>query len=630
MRAYNIAAAEGSVKDTLKELQIILDFQLSEEGCPVEISKEGKGIFLKKDGDRHVLHYSAEGELARAWFLLLRMEEKEEYEYRETCRFENLEVMLDCSRNAVMRPETLKEYIRMLAACGYNALQLYTEDTIKVSGEPYFGYMRGAYTEEELHEVDEYAKKFGIELIPCIQTLAHINQITRYDQYKKIVDINDILLVDEEGTYELLEHVIASAARAYSSRKINIGMDEAHMLGLGKYLDEHGYQERYQIMIRHLKRVMEILNRYGFRPMMWSDMFFRLLSKGAYTIQEDQVDEELFQMIPKDVELVYWDYYSMDYTHYYENLKMHRRMSPNVGFAAGAWKWTGFAPENGYSLRAGQQSMKACLDSGIKDFIVTCWGDNGAEASAFSVLPCLFRYAEAAYRGCSVEVDNTEEMELSDQAFRVLTGLTFEEFMKADSPNQIFHKTEHCHANPCKYLLYNDVLIGTFDSLVTEDAKEEYLQKQTELEKLVKSGSRYAYIFETLAKLCAVLSIKADMGIRIYRNYQDKNITEMRKIAEDEIPELLHRIEEFQESFSRQWHRDNKALGFEIQLIRLGGLKERLVYAQRQILLWLEGGKDRVEELEEKRLPFAYVAVTDASEANVNVWSTIVSPGVIG
>ena len=104
----------------------------------------------------------------------------------------------------------------------------------------------------------------------------------------------------------------------------------------------------------------------------------------------------------------------------------------------------------------------------------------------------------------------------------------------------------------------------------------------------------------------------------------------MRKIAEDEIPELLHRIEEFQESFSRQWHRDNKALGFEIQLIRLGGLKERLVYAQRQILLWLEGGKDRVEELEEKRLPFAYVAVTDASKANVNVWSTIVSPGVIG
>ena len=38
-------------------------------------------------------------------------------------------VMLDMSRNAVMRPDELKKYMKTLADLGYNMVQLYTEDT---------------------------------------------------------------------------------------------------------------------------------------------------------------------------------------------------------------------------------------------------------------------------------------------------------------------------------------------------------------------------------------------------------------------------------------------------------------------------------------------------------------------
>ena len=54
-----------------------------------------------------------------------------------------LGVMLDCSRNAVLRPEELYRFIDILAKMGYNTLQLYTEDTYEIEGEPYFGYLRG-------------------------------------------------------------------------------------------------------------------------------------------------------------------------------------------------------------------------------------------------------------------------------------------------------------------------------------------------------------------------------------------------------------------------------------------------------------------------------------------------------
>ena len=87
-------------------------------------------------------------------------------------QYKTMGVMLDMSWNAVMKVSQLKKYIDYLSAMGFNALELYTEDTFKIEGEPYFGYLRGGYTAAEIKEIDAYAASKGIELIPCIQTLA--------------------------------------------------------------------------------------------------------------------------------------------------------------------------------------------------------------------------------------------------------------------------------------------------------------------------------------------------------------------------------------------------------------------------------------------------------------------------
>ena len=101
---------------------------------------------------------------------------------------------------------------------------LYTEDTLEVENEPYFGYFRGAYTREEIHEIDVFASLFGIELIPCVQTLAHLGAIKRYPVYQPIFDEGDVLLADDSRTAVLIDHLFASCAKAFSSRRINIGM----------------------------------------------------------------------------------------------------------------------------------------------------------------------------------------------------------------------------------------------------------------------------------------------------------------------------------------------------------------------------------------------------------------------
>ena len=138
-----------------------------------------------------------------------------------------LGVMLDCSRNAVMKPEKVKEFIDVLAKIGYNTLELYMEDTYEIEGEPYFGYLRGGYTAQELKDIDAYAEEKGVELIPAIQTLAHFNNLAKLPHYEDIIDINDILLVENEKTYALIDKMFKTLHETFSSRLVNIGMDEA-------------------------------------------------------------------------------------------------------------------------------------------------------------------------------------------------------------------------------------------------------------------------------------------------------------------------------------------------------------------------------------------------------------------
>ena len=101
------------------------------------------------------------------------------------------------------------------------------------------------------------------------QTLAHLNAAVNWSVYKNLTDVNDVLLIDDEKTYEFIEKAISSLRKSFKSDRIHIGMDEAHMVGRGKYLDKHGDVDKTELMLRQLDRVQKICRKYGFRPMLW-------------------------------------------------------------------------------------------------------------------------------------------------------------------------------------------------------------------------------------------------------------------------------------------------------------------------------------------------------------------------
>ena len=507
--------------------------------------------------------------------------------------FQTLGVMIDMSRNAVMNINGLKQFLRLLKKMGYNCVMLYTEDTYEVDGEPYFGYMRGRYTKNEMKEIDFFAASLGITVIPCIQTLAHLNAAFRWGQVPR--DCDDILLTDDERTYELIDHMLATLSECFASRKIHIGMDEAHLLGRGKHLDKHGYETVNTIMKRHLARICEIAEKYNYELMLWSDMYFRPWNNGAYTIPKCDIPREIVESFPKSVIPVYWDYYQSKESAYGDMIENHRQLSDKTWFAGGAWCWYGMIPYNRFTIQAMVPAINACERHGIKDVIFTMWGDDGAECSHFSQLPSLFYLAEYAN-------GNRDETKIK-QKFKQFCGIDFDEFMKMDCPNDII-EYHGWPRNPSKYMLYSDYFNDYLDCTIKVGVAGKYGEFAKQLHSIAQKSRRYGYVFDSAAKLCDVLEIKYELGLKTRTAYEAGDKAELRRLAQNEYVLVEKRIKVFAKAFEKQWMIDNKPHGFDVQHMRLGGLLLRTKACRLRILDYVNGKLDRIEELDEVLLQF--------------------------
>ncbi len=608
----NLINGDESIKKAVAEAADLLNAACGDVLTVEAARMEKSGYSIERSGENRVkICYGSIPAFCRALMTAVGgASDKAEAE----CCFSDFGIMVDCSRNGVLNVNSVKKLIKYAAFMGYSYVGLYTEDTLEVTGEPYFGYMRGRYSQDEIRGLVAYGEIFGVELRPFIQTLAHLNQIVRYKDYSGIIDADDILLIDDDRTYELIENIIRSVSKCYKTKMINIGMDEAMMVGLGKYRERHGVCDRFEIMKRHLKRVLEICEKYGFKAEMWSDMFFRIATGGSYSAS-DNTDLSMVE-IPDNVTLCYWDYYSKDKKNYCDMMKQHKKLTDRISFAGGAWKWHGFAPYNRFSVETGKLAIDACRENGIKHCTITCWGDDGDECSIFAVLPSLFADAAKAYG---------EEPEKND--FLNLTGLDFDEFMLSDRVNPGVGDG-FTQNNMSKNLLYNDPLIGTFDNLVKEDTGAYYAK---EAEKLLKLSSKaeFGYLFETWGRLCRVLELKVDLGVRIKRAYDAGDKQEIARIVNAVIPELLTRLEVFYDTYKKQWMKENKSFGFEVQTVRLGGLKQRIKDTAEVLSDYASGKTARIPEMDESRLPFAYKASVELEHTIYNRWYISVSPSRI-
>jgi hexosaminidase len=592
----------GPIEEGLREIVREAPESFTETDAAVRLmfrkaEDERSGLAIHSEPDRIVVEYGRPRDAFRAVAHLLSHARSGTpvANRRESSTFEWLGVMVDASRNAVPTVETIRYLLRRFALMGVNGFMLYTEDTYEIPGEPMFGYFRGRYSAGELKEVDRYASLFGIEVIPCIQTLAHLERILQWPAYASVKDTQSVLLAEEEATYALIGRMLDAAQANVKSRRIHIGMDEAQGIGTGAYRLRNGLIPPHEIIVRHLDRVANACRERGLSPMMWSDMFFRVESSiEDYYDRNSPEPHPAKHTIPDGVDLVYWDYYHLDPAFYSEWIRRHRVLGREPVFAGGVWTWNRFWTALPHTFATLQAGMQAAADAGLREAMATIWGDDGMECDLLSALPGVQRFADLAY-GVT---------EPSRDTLPGSCGMELDAWMEGSRIDNILGaaRSEAGPPNTGKWLLWEDPVLAFLHAHVPESAESHYRNLAGSLSAIDVDGpGKGSFTFVT--KLAHVLALKLEAVRRSRDAARRRDPVEAGALVKETLPDLIQQVEELWKIHRANWYSRNKPFGWEILEGRYGGLLARL-HSLREILERLSADPGTpVPEFEEELLP---------------------------
>jgi len=598
-----------------KEICFLRDKGLSEKGG-LKVCKRSDSINVSYG--RAIDAFRALGRLFGEKHFALRSD------FAENSKFDLLGVSLDVSRNGVMRPENVKAFLRRCALMGINTVMLYAEDVYEVPEQPFFGYLRGRYTQRELRDMDVYAFNLGIEMFLSIQTLAHLMQALQWGEaYGNIIDIDDILLVGEEKTYKFIEQMISAASSSFRSKRIHIGMDEAHRLGTGKYKKHNGERRTFDIMAEHLGRVSKICAKFGLEPMMWSDMFFRCGSKtGDYYDVNAKIPQDVAKSIPKNVELVYWDYYHTESGFYEKYIDLHRNLGKEPIVASGAWNWNYLWADLPFAYSTIEPCMQACKNKNVRSAFLTTWGDDGMENDIYSVLPAIQFFAEHGY--CDTIDKKLLKANFFGSCNADIDGYDLAAMINA--PPYIKNYRQNT-SNVCKWLLWDDPLIGLCEPQQENRSFRKYYEGLAKKLEGMIGNDPDSKRLRFPAQISKVLAIKCDCRKSLVKAYKQKNKKELARLLRMEVEPLLREEKKLWLIHRDMWLKTYKPLGIEVLEMRYGGLIIRTQSLIDRLKEYLKGDIKNIPEFETKLLKF--LNSPKGSLALIGSYHRIVTPSSI-
>lgn len=519
----------------------------------------------------------------------------------EAAVFETLGVMYDCSRNAVPTVEKIKQMLGQWALMGYDTLLLYMEDVYTLEKHPEFGHYRGRYSRNELREIDDYAQNFGIEVIPCIQALAHMERFLRWKSAEKYKDTESVLLCGEEQVYELIEEMLVEMKHCFRSQRIHLGLDEAWGLGMGNYFAKHGFVEEPVLVRVHLEKLSELCRKHAYSPMMWGDMPFSIYSPHKrYYAPDIQIPPQAASLIPRDFTVVYWDYYHQSTAFYERYIRQYREMGVTPAFAGGVCSWCGPLPNLLRTFRASSAALEACEKQGVREVFCCVWKDDGSELYPDAEVPGILLYSSLLWKD--------KDWKSADRLSRLMSGLPFEQYRVLGNVDELrpgmSETGEQQTPNPHKYFLWQDIFLGQFDR---EAQTGDWTLHYKKMARLFENASgeangQAAMLFELAQCLCEVLSEKVDLGIQLKEAYEKDDRESMRRIQERMEKQYLPGLLTLHTKHREAWLKCFKPFGWEFMDMKYGFLRTRAEYAVQRLRAYLAGTCPVLEELGEPRI----------------------------
>lgn len=173
-------------------------------------------------------------------------------------------------------PDRFVQLLKLFAAARYNVVVIEWDDSFPWTVDPRFRSPT-AYTPGDIRRFQETASTLGLELIPQVQCLGHMETVLSvpgYEHLRELPNISSGVNPLEPKACELVMAMVDDVLKLMPGvKRFHLGGDEAWTLGQNPdtkaYVKEHGKGALY---LQHVEPMLDHLNAKHIRPILWHDM----------------------------------------------------------------------------------------------------------------------------------------------------------------------------------------------------------------------------------------------------------------------------------------------------------------------------------------------------------------------
>ncbi|PID28060.1 MAG: hypothetical protein CR982_04720 [Candidatus Cloacimonadota bacterium] len=288
-------------------------------------------------------------------------------------------ILLDISRYRVPIVSRMKDMITNLASYGFNEIFFNIENSLEIKSFPFIGSEMDSYTQDEMRDIIDHAKGFGVEIVPIYQSCGHMFHSLKWDSLSYLSESESLWSVAPNiDSLDFFDKVYSEIATIFDSEYIHVGGDEVYDFMEGRSKDLYPNRDKYEVYLEYILKLRDILKSYGKKLMIWGDII--------------QNRPELIKRLPKDVIVLYWMYDFDEIPKVYSEIEGRFYISPGLQ----TWKSEFFR----FSYMKKNLKLKSleCKTNNPMGFLLTDWGDGGHIHSPV-VTEFLAKYALEYFMG---------------------------------------------------------------------------------------------------------------------------------------------------------------------------------------------------------------------------------------
>jgi len=191
------------------------------------------------------------------------------------------------------------ELLKIFASARYNVVLVEWEDSFPWTVDKRFR-SSAAYTPDDIRRFQKVAKELGLELIPLVTCLGHMEtplSVPGYEKLREVPEYSNCLNPLAPGSRKLIQDMVDDVLKLMPDVKhFHLGGDEAWLFGKNPeskaFIEKHGKGALY---LHHVEPILDNLNSRNIRPILWHDMMI-------------DWDSEALKSLAKKCDLMTWGY----------------------------------------------------------------------------------------------------------------------------------------------------------------------------------------------------------------------------------------------------------------------------------------------------------------------------------